>query len=325
MEQASGHAGGEIILGCAPSGHNDDGDEMHAPSPVEDPMEQVILKALVFDDADSMCTGVSVFQRGESSPGWDNSEYSSVFQPIERTDLSPSILHARRVFSDSKLDKNVRNLKKGKIATAKLGARAWNKQDERLFQRKIRAEGIDDEIVIGMDLSGSTRYRWNASIKKTAFAMADVLAAVGVKFSVYGHTTDDAWDDYEFQQEMYLAKAVSDPWGPTQQDLLSRLAGLEGSLDGHNLEFYRKVLMRSTARRKTLVYYTDGRIPETNHIEESVIITRELALYKQLGFNILCVAFGTDGPKKYGLDTIKIKGPDDIVTVIKELEKRLTA
>lgn len=322
MEQASGHAEAAVILG---GGHSHGAEEDDDDSD-DDVMEQAVTKALVFDDANTTVLGQKVFTNGKHSVGWGkySDRRATLFRPMQRKELSPSILHARRIFSDSKLDKNVRNLKRGKLATAKLGARAWNNQDDRLFQKKIRANGIDDELVIAMDLSGSTSSRWDRYIKQTAYAMAEVVHSVGVKFSIYGHTTDAAWDTREFTQHLYEVKNVSDPWGPVQKDLLARLGGMEGSLDGHNLEFYRKVLMRSTARRKTLVYYTDGQIPETNSAEEAVIITRELALYRKLGIGILVVCFGTDGPKRYGLDTIKIKGADDIVTVIKELESRLT-
>lgn len=318
MEQASGHLEAEAVIGGA---RGEDAMDRWG----TDTMETAVAKALVFDDGNTTVTGLNVYTHGKRSAGWSGTEENAKkFYPIPLKDLSPSILHARRVFSDSKLDKNVRGLKKGKLATAKLGARAWNPQDERLFQRKIRAEGIDDELIIAMDLSGSTHPRWNPIIKRTAFAMADVMHSVGVKFSIFGHTTDAAWSTYNFRQHMYQVKTAQEPWGPVQKKLLAQLPGMEGSLDGHNLEFYRKHLMRSQARRKTLVYYTDGQIPETNTQEEAIIITRELALYKQLGYAILVVCFGTDGPKNYGLDTIKISNADDIVTVIRELESRLT-
>lgn len=323
-------SGSAEILGVAleATGHDNDLDsgaastkELRADKRLSDVMRVAIMQAASFDTPSARVSGVTI-RRGGSAEGWGPA--SGYHRPVEERDLAPSILHARRVFSDSRIDRNVRNVRKGKINPSALGKRAWGK-DDRLFRRKLRAEGIDFEVVIGMDISYSTADGCIHLIKQSGEALASVLHRVGVPFSLYAHTTDDGSNATgALGQEMLEIKAPREPWGASQRDLVARLVPTQGSLDGHNLEFYRKILDRSSARKRMIVYFTDGEIPETNHHEERVVLLREVKIINSRGYGVMAVGIGNDSPKKFGLDTVRIDRADDIVTVIKELEKRIT-
>lgn len=287
---------------------------------------EIAVGQAVHFDSPSENVGTVVVHRGRGGPGWGGkkSMFGSTWKhtPIPERVLAPSVMHARRVFSDSRLDRNVRNLRRGKINPAALGKRAWG-DDDRLFRKKLRAEGISFEVVIGMDISGSTSDGCIVLIKEAAEALANVLHRVGVDFSVYAHTTERALG--MMSQSLHEVKPPRGMWGPGQRESLAALRPANGSLDGHNLEFYRKVLDRSTANRRMIVYFTDGEIPETNAREEKEVLLREVKMIQNRGYSIMAVGFGNDSPKKFGLDTIRIDRAEDMSTVVRELEKRITS
>lgn len=302
----------------AASGHDDGKHLVDGDWPVSDEVIEVaIAQAESFDDYSADVDGLIVTAPGDGVAFRQNPAFHIAVDPSV---LAPSVMRARRVFSDSKLDRDVRNLRRGKIHAGSLAKRVPF-GDDRVFKRRLRAEGIDFEVVIGLDVSYSTSDGCIRLIKAAGEALANVLHRVGVDFSLYAHTTTRG---HPLSQVMNPVKRVTDPWGPQQQELLARLSPVSGSLDGHNLEFYRKLLQRSRARQKLIVYFTDGQIPDTNRAEEKVIIEREVKMLDRLGYSFLAVGIGNDSPKKYGLDTIRIDQADDIVTVVKEIEKRIT-
>lgn len=306
----------------AGSGHEQTEEIMHGGEPLPDAViDGAIRQAEVFDSYSANVTGLTVNKPGEGEGLRTGRKWPHV--PIADRVLAPSVMHARRVFSDSKLDKHQRNLRRGKLNQGALARRAPF-GDDRVFKRTLRAEGIDFEVVIGLDISGSTRDGCIRLIKQAGEGLANVLHRVGVDFALYGHTTNKPTNWHDFEQVMYPVKRATDPWGAQQREYLAALPPLAGSLDGHNLQFYRKLLDRSRARKKLLVYFTDGEIPEINAREERRIIEEEANLFKKRGYSILGVGIGNDSPKKFGLDTIRIDSGDDIFTVIKEIEKRIT-
>ncbi|WKW85527.1 CobT-like cobalamin biosynthesis protein [Rhodococcus phage Reynauld] len=308
------------------SGHAEVGEDEDLDTAV---LALAIEQSEVFDNYSLDVGGIRIHRRGEGDAysrfnrHW--TKFRHTHQPVPEVALADSVRRARQVFSESRLDRNVRNLRRGKLDPRTLAKRGWG-DDDRVFRKKLRAEGVDFEVVIGMDISGSTADGCIELIREAAEAMGNVLHRVGVDFSVYAHTTSGGReDDPTLMQRMYEVKRTREPW---TQDVRASLAGLlpcMSSVDGHNLEFYRKVLDRSRARRKALVYFTDGEIPAVNPEEEKRIIVREAEIYASRGYTVMAVGIGNDSPKDYGLDTIRIDRADDIVTVLVELEKRITA
>ena len=295
----------------------------HQNDHLDDKIDHNILKSIInqyenFDEFSRGCSGLQVVKPGT----WGESKCPEPSPVV----VQESVMKARRVFSDSKTDRHVRNLKKGRVDPKSLGARGWS-DDDRLFHKKIRAEGVSFEVCIAGDFSGSTHGRLNALIKEIMFSTGNLLHRVGVDFSMYGHTTGAylrfGSGSSGTMQSIMAFKTVNQPW--TQQkakDLLSTTS-VAGSLDGHNFEFYRKVLQRSRANRKLLIYFTDGQIPATNRSEEVPIVQREIRNFRRYGISVLVVAMETDRPKEVGMDTILVKKSTDLRTVLKEIERRI--
>ncbi|URG17455.1 hypothetical protein Mbo2_085 [Rhodococcus phage Mbo2] len=308
MDQVSGHAHGEELNGDA----------------TRKEMENAIGQATHFDEISEKIHGINIFKDGQGL-AWGNRvagrNAKAPHVPVPESVISGSVMRARKVFSDSKLDKHERNLRSGKLNGAVLGKRAAL-GDDRLFKRRHRAEGVSWEVVIGMDVSGSTDDGAIYIIKKSAEAMANVLHRVGIPFSVYAHTT--GLEIGRMSLDLYSVKDPRGPWSDQQKAALAGLYATGGSLDGHNMEFYRKILDRSTARRKLILYFTDGEIPASNPVEELQVMQRELKLIRARKYDVLAVGVGTESPKKFGLDTVAIRDGHDIVTLVKALEKRLT-
>lgn len=235
--------------------------------------------------------------------------------------IQPSVIHARRVFSDSKMNKHVRSLKKGKIDGGILGKRAWG-EDERIFRKKIKPEGVDFEVCVGMDMSSSTAMNGSfRSIVQIGYSTAELLSRVGVDFSLWGHRT--IRDGRLTNQFMFACKEVNEPWSNSSKEKCLSIRPGNGSLDGHNFEFYRKVLQRSRARKKLLIYFTDGVIPETNKAQELPILRREFKMLKRLDIATLGVGILTDSPKDVGMDCVHVSDPSNLTAVLKEIEKRI--
>lgn len=253
----------------------------------------------------------------------------SDFDPTDKGPINSALLKARRIFSDSKLDKYQRNQKSGRLAVGKLYKVKTG--SDKVFQKKLRAEGVDFEVVIGMDISGSTGAGSALlKIKSIGYYTAELLHRVGVDFSLYAHTTGSissrtslSYGRYEMTQEMYEIKAPGKPWNDEAKQKVQALNSAAGSLDGHNFEFYRKILDKSSARKKLIIYFTDGNIPETNHAEEVILLNRELDMCRSKGYAVLAIGVNTDSPKRYGLDTVLVESGTDVKRVMDEVEKRL--
>lgn len=320
--QASGHERNHAVLHegydyDAATGAVDPDAELWETSVGREQMDIAVIQA-VFFDAPSWEVGKVVLHKDGQR---NHRRRSGLRQQPNESMVSGTIHRARRVFSDNRLDKHVSGLKKGKLSPRNLGARGWS-DDTRVFRKKIRADATDYEVVIGVDVSGSTAGGRLAQIKKAAWSMAEVLWRIGVPFSLIAHTTGDF--DEVIDQELYEIKALGAPWNDAAKQRLADLYPDAGSLDGHNFEFYRKMLMRSQAKKRLCVYFTDGNIPETNHIEERMIMEREASLYKRLGLEALIVAVHVELPDAYGFDQVKLDEDQDIKAVLDALEKKLT-
>lgn len=317
-EKSDAGAVKEALLGA--TGHR----EMEKAKELDKISSELLARAINqvehFDDLTGNLGGFQIFREVGEGRGFGS---PMGYEPIPESTLSGSIMRARAVFAKSSKDSRETALRSGKIDSRALGKRAWKGDDDRLFHRRDIAEGISYEVVIGLDISGSTGSGAIRLIKNSGEAMANVLNRIGIPFSLYAHTTGRNSTTDGIFQDIYEIKDVKDRWGSEQKTKLASLAPCAGSLDGHNLQFYRKVLDRSRANNRLALYFTDGKIPATNHTEESLVMLQEIQKFEQSGYKILGVGIGTDSPKDYGLDTVAISSGQDIITLVRALETRV--
>lgn len=246
--------------------------------------------------------------------------------------LQPALFEARRVFSDNRRAKAERNLKRGKIDGRALGRRAWKGDDDRLYKKMDRPKNRSYAVIIAGDCSWSQHGATMVVTKQAMYAQAEMLHRLGIAFEVWGHTAD--WtEDYiknhqnrsqeDWAMVMHQIKDWETPWNQKTQEGLAWLHAVSTNLDGHNLEFLRKRLVMSNATDKILLYYTDGQMPSANKEDELDVLKREVATYQRLGITMLGVGIGTQSPKKWGMDTVRVDNKGDIGKVIKHLEGAL--
>lgn len=236
--------------------------------------------------------------------------------------IGPALLTTRRVFSDNQRASHERNLKSGKVNARALGKRAWN-NDPRLFHKKRTPGKKSYSVVLGLDISGSTRGEPLERIKRAAQAQAELCHRVGIEFSVYGHTSRLLTSTGQHMLDMYEIKSADEPWDKQRIARLARIGSDSSTLDGHNMEFFRKRLDESAATDKICLYYTDGHMPSANRHEEEMVLRREIQQFAARGYVLLGVGIGTDSPLQYGLDTVTVYEEADVVKVVQHLEKRL--
>lgn len=249
------------------------------------------------------------------------------FTPPESI-LGPALLRMRVAFSDNQRGADLRNRKSGKVDGRVLGKRAYHR-DERIFKKRILPGKKNYFVLIGMDVSGSTVGKNIVLEKEAVFAQAELLGRMGIPFAIFAHSGnyhDPSKGRAEgLDLDIYLVKEVHEPWDSKAQEKLSSLGPDSANLDGHTLEYYRKVLDSVDATDKIILYYTDGKMPAENHDEELEILQREIRICKQKGYTLLGVGIRTDSPVRHGLDTVQVDGHADVVKVVKHLEKRLLA
>lgn len=297
-------------------------------------IKQIIGLALsqveYFDTSSVNVVGVEIVPFPHRGIGWTRHYDAEDFAPSEKL-MGAAVLHARRVFEDNKRVRHLTNLKSGRIDTRVLGKRAAM-GDPRLFTRKIVPGKRDYLVVIGADCSGSTnRLDRNQKIKRAVHAQANLLSRLGVTWVGYGHTAYMSslakfpYGDKVTQYYVYLLpfKEERDAWDDNAKTRLANIVPVSDNLDGHTLEFYRKVAQRSTATDKVIIYYTDGDMPAANLDEEREILERELKTCERLGITVLGVGINTDSPSRYGMDTVRIDSDEDIHKVLQQLERRL--
>lgn len=213
------------------------------------------------------------------------------------------------------------NLRRGRLNTKALGQRA-PVGDDRVFRKKTQPGKRDYFIHLGMDTSGSTCRKIEGgvlldSMKAATGAMATMLSRLGIAFSVTAHSGDES------SLELFHVKKDREPWGPHQQEALAKLQPYSANVDGHTLEYYRKLVQRRQETDRIILYFTDGAMPMSNYDEELEILQREIEMCKQLGIHLVGIGCGTDSPKDHGLDTIRMDGLEDIGYVVDELKKRI--
>lgn len=312
-------------------------------------IERAIMQGLYFETPSTNVFGVREHRFGSPvyaemdhetvnmSQGWAHETYrawgyndkqlgiSGEFHCDEKT-LGPALLRMRVAFADNKRGKDIPNRKSGKVNARVLGKRAHS-GDERLFKRRIMPGKRDYFVLIGIDISGSTIGTNIVLAKRAAMAQATLCARMGISFAVYAHS-GNLHDPSNGRRsgvdlDIYHIKDPDEPWSEAVQERLLTIGPDAANLDGHTLEYYRKILDTRPETDRIILYYTDGKMPAENHDEELEILRREIRTCRRKNYTLLGVGIRTDSPVQHGLDTVQVDDDEDIVKVVKHLEKRL--
>lgn len=245
----------------------------------------------------------------------------------DETILQPVLLEVRRTFDDNQRGKQQRGKKSGKINPAALGRRAWN-DDPRLFTKSTRPGKKSYAVILHMDLSGSTVGRNLALEKRAVMLQAEVLDRAGIPFAIVGHTGNYMRANYgdnsrELVVEIYHIKDFDQPWEEAQY-ALQEISGHGVNLDGHALEYLRKLADTRRETDKIIMYYSDGKMPSTNHDEELEILQDEIKRCRDLKYTLLGVGIRTDSPTRHGLPTVQVDRDADLSKVVQHLGQRLS-
>ena len=291
-----------------------------------------VIQGKYFETPSTYVTDVRIHKFGQPNlingrepvyTGW--SRFEGDYRPVGEDILGPALLEMRRAFQDNARSDMQRHLKAGRVDASVLGKRAWAK-DPRLFQKKRVPGKRSYAVLLGLDISGSTHGHENILIRRAARAQADLCDRLGVKFSVLAHTATAppgrSWRQ-ELGLDIYEVKRFEENWGDGQHRALAHLQACAENLDGHTLEYYRKAIEKVPATNKIILYYTDGEMPAANYDEELSILQREIKTCKKLGITLLGVGIKTNSPADHGLDTVQIDRDEDLVKVVRHLEKAL--
>lgn len=255
-------------------------------------------------------------------------EEGESFDPPEQV-VASALLKARLAFSDNLRGKHINNLKSGKVNGRSLGKRA-PVGDDRVMRKKLKPSKKSYFVLIGIDISYSTIGENLSLAKKLAMAECEMLGRLGVKFAVYAHSASRL---SEIESEtglsgmhmtVYRVKEPDEPWNDQTRHKLKSLGADTANLDGHQFEYYRRILDRRPETTKILHYYTDGAMPAENKDEELIVLQRELKTIKRKAYVVLGVGIRTDSPKQHGLETVELHEVGDITKVIAHLERELT-
>ena len=292
-------------------------------------VERALVQGEYFDTPSLNVWGVNIHTDVTEGPAWVGDGYYSRrvrCHPIEipETILTPALTRLRIVFADNQRGSMESNLKRGRVNGRVLGRRVAT-SDPRLFERKILPGKKDWFVLVGMDVSGSTANPGILPlIKSSGYAMAEMLNRLGVANAIYAHTgASSDGPNGGMDLDMYVIKAPEQPWDNEAKHRLCELKPSHGNIDGHTLEFYRKVVERQRATNKLVLYYTDGAMPAANFDEELEILQREIKNLRRMGCGIVGVGIRNDDPNKHGLDTVRLDQIEDVPKVVGELERRL--
>lgn len=291
-------------------------------------LDTAIMQGMYFETPSVKIIGVKIHKRkDETGTTWIRGHPMNMSKDgmVPESILGPATLQTRRTFDDNKRAHHDRNRKSGRINGAALGKRApFN--DERMFGKRTINAKKSYSVVIGIDVSGSTVGSNIVLAKRAAMAQAELCNRVNIDFAVYAHSSALLRENgarLGTVLDMYEVKSFDEPWSKVQQKNLNDLNSVAGNLDGHSIEFYRKMVERTDATDKIILYYSDGKMPAENHDEELLILKREIKYCKQRGIELLGVGIRTDSPKEHGLDTVQINRDSDLIKVVQHLAKRL--
>lgn len=240
---------------------------------------------------------------------------------VDESVLGPALLQTRRAFNENARAKHMRNLKSGRVSGPSLAKRApFN--DPRMFKKTVLPGKRSYSVLIGIDISGSTRGRNVVLAKRAAKAQAELCSRVGVDFAVYAHTAEPE-DSGDLSLEIYEIKNFREQWHDQAKEALDNIGSYSQNLDGHTIEYYRKLIEREQTTDKIILYYTDGKMPAANFKEELNVLQDQILHCKRQGIELMGVGIRTDSPIRHGLDTVRVDTDSDLVKVVEHLEKKL--
>lgn len=284
-------------------------------------IDRALIQGEHFDTPSRMVYGIQVYTEG--GPGWRKNATMSELSEADESILAPALMKMRVAFSDNHKARFQRNLKSGRINARVLGRRV-PVQDDRLFQKKRELGERDYFVLIGLDISGSTMGSRLDLIKAAALAQAELLHRIGINFAVYAHTGDMAKAmSNAYDVVINVVKSPEQPWDVNARGRLRALNAAKVNLDGHTLEFYRKVTERQKATDKLILYYTDGAMPNENYSDELEVLQREILHAPQRGIKIVGIGIRNSDPVQHGLDTIRIDTIEEVPKVVDGLKERI--
>jgi len=322
--------------------------EVDEQSDMSDDMDKAvgtaIIQSIYFEQPSQNITGLNIWKyntaeadaEGRPWHAWNGASFSAsaasrrgqTIDPVGESVLGPALMRMRVVFSDNQRSHRNRNMRSGKIDTRSLGKRAWS-GDDRLFGRKVVPNKKDYFVGIFMDVSGSTRGVNLKMIKEAALAQAELCHRMGIGFAVYAHTGSPrnigAYRDGGIDIDLYEVKAPEQPWDNKSREALMALNPSAANLDGHTLEFARKLCDAQPQTNKVILYYSDGAMPLENFDEELEILRREIQTCRSKGYTLLGVGVRTDSPARHGLETVQIDDSQDVGRVVTHLERHLVS
>lgn len=316
-------------------GHGDPPDVVEARK-AEEAIKTAVIQGMYFETPSQNVNSVRINHYGKPSEGgrnenaWETYDDQDAnylraygvdgeFDPDESV-MGPALLKMRRVFADNRRAKSQKNLKSGRINARVLGKRAPT-QDERLFKHRTMPGKKDYSVVIGMDISGSTSGVNIALEKRAVMAQANLLHRMGIDFAIVAHSAMSGHAGATL--DIYSVKDFGEPWAESVKERLRKLGPYSGNLDGHALEYMRRMVERTGTTDKVIMYYSDGKMPAMNFEEELEILQREIRTCRMRDIKLLGVGIRTDSPTKHGLDTVEVEEDRDIEKVVKHLEKHL--
>ena len=302
------------------------GDAAHEDDPAVEEMRDTMERLEHFDSYSHEVRGVKKYTYAESKGAWrsgERSPYRADFRDLQPSlaELSRPLSLMRRAFSENNAVRSTGSLKAGRVNARQLGKRAWG-NDERMFKKKERPNAKSYFVCIGLDVSGSTAGSTIEQIKRAAFAQAELCARMGIEFAVYAHTgAHEGWGVQDVA--IFPVKEANEKWNDEARTRLAHLAPFSTNLDGHTMEFYRKVCDKRDETNRIIMYYTDGAMPASNYDDELQVLQRELKESSRRGYTVLGVGIGTDSPREHGLPTVEVNGLSDIAAVVRHLEDAL--
>ena len=242
---------------------------------------------------------------------------------VSETIIAGALAELRVTFGENRKSKHRRNLRSGEVDVRNL-ARRVPLDDDRIFGRVERPGKRSYFVLIGLDVSGSTSCPGVLElIKQAGAAKAEMLNRLGIPFAVYAHSgTDSSVSPGMLDVALGDVKTPDQAWDDAARDRLSRLKPFSANLDGHTLEAYRKIVEKSRATDRIVLYYNDGAMPAENYHEELATIHREVEEYRKRKITMLGVGVGTDEPAAF-MPSVRIDSIEDVNVVIKALQDRL--
>ena len=242
--------------------------------------------------------------------------------PVEVAVSSAQLM--RLAFAANKKAGIERNLQSGRrVDPRTLGSRVAV-GDDRLFSRRSVPKKRQWTVLMGIDASGSTCDGALEYEKAIAIGVGDLLTDLGIPFSVHFHTAKiHSARGMKYSLVVPTLKGEDEQWKICRDRVAGLQPGFE-NLDGHTMSYYRKALERQTGKDKLLMYFTDGEMPAANKREERPLLEKETALMRAKGIHAIGVGVGTDSPKRFGLDTIRVDSVRDIPALIQGVGERLS-